>query len=248
MSIYSIITVLLVGILFILYYFERDRRMEYERSNKKLQDTIDQLDNQAKMIIKTDMALNKVQEELDRKITGLYTLHELGKGVSSTFNTENLFHLINQPFVFKLGFSRLLVMLKNEASGMLSTKSSVGYSDEEIKKIESELNKRKFQNLFKKQKSVLTDKDIEDAGQEYSLLDILNTESFITVPIIVRGEPAGFILLGNTSLYGKVDEGDAEFLSILAGQIGTAIEPYQNPQRQGFVSLKNITNPKLGAS
>ena len=90
------------------------------------------------------MALNKAQEELDKKITGLYTLHDLGKKISSTFNIENLFSLINQPFVLKLGFSKLLIMLKNDASGMLATKSSIGYSEVEIKTIESELNKRKF--------------------------------------------------------------------------------------------------------
>src|SRR3989338_646186 len=141
---YMIILALITGILFILYYLERSRRVESEKSNKKLQDIIKQLDSQAKIIIKTDLALNKVQEELDRKITGLYTLHELGKEMSSTFNIENLFGLINQPFVLKLGFSKLLIMLKNEYSGLFLTKSSIGYSDNEIKTIESELNKTRF--------------------------------------------------------------------------------------------------------
>jgi signal transduction histidine kinase len=225
MDMRAIVAVLIIGILLILYYFERFGRTESNRSNKKLQDTIDQLDNQAKIIIKTDLALNKVQEELDRKITGLYTLHELGKEVSSTFNIENIFRLINRPFVSKLGFSRLLVMLKDESSGMLVTKSSVGYSEAEIKTIESGLNKIKFADtLFKKQKTILTDRDIEETSHEHGLLDILNAESFITVPIVVKDEPVGFILLGNTSIYGKINEGDAEFLSILASQIGTAIE------------------------
>ena len=156
MDTYIIILALIIGILFILYYFEKSRRVESEKSNKKLQDIINQLDSQAKIIIKTDMALNKVQEELDRKITGLYTLHELGKKVNSTFNIENLFGLINQPFVFKLGFSKLLVMLKDGSSDMLTTKNSIGYSDTEIKAIETELNKRKFANaLFKKGRPIL---------------------------------------------------------------------------------------------
>ena len=225
MDIYIIISALVIGILFILYYFERSRRTGSEKLNKRLQDIIDQLDSQAKIIIKTDMALNKAQEELDKKITGLYTLHDLGKKISSTFNIENLFSLINQPFVLKLGFSKLLIMLKNDASGMLATKSSIGYSEVEIKTIESELNKRKFINsLFKKEQSIIVTGDNENLGQEYGLLDILNVESFITAPIIVKDEPAGFILMGNTSVYGKTIEGDSELLSILAGQIGTAIE------------------------
>ncbi|MEK7867877.1 MAG: ATP-binding protein [Candidatus Omnitrophota bacterium] len=225
MDIYIIISVLIIGVLFILYYFERNRRGGSEKLNKRLQDIIDQLDSQARIIIKTDLALNRAQEDLDRKITGLYTLHELGKEVSSTFNIENIFSLINQPFVLKLGFSKLLIMLKDNLSGMLVTKSSIGYSDAEIKTIELDLNKRKFANLlFKKEKPMLINRDTESASQEYALLDILNTESFITAPIAVKDESVGFILMGNTSLYGKVVEGDSELLSILASQIGTAIE------------------------
>ena len=223
MDIYIIILALIIGVLFILYHFERVKRVESEKSNKKLQDMITWLDNQAKIIIKTDLALNKVQEELDKKITGLYTLHELGKKISSTFNIENLFNMINQPFVFKLGFSKLLVMLKDESSGILAVKSSINYSDAEIKKIEVEFNKIKFLNyLFKKSRTMLVNRETENIEQEYSLLDILNTESFIAAPVVARNEPVGFILMGNTSLYGKVTEGDAELLSILASQIGTA--------------------------
>ncbi len=200
MELYIIFSALAIGVLFILYYFERNRRAGSEKINKRLRDIIDQLDNQAKIIIKTDLALNRAQEELDRKITGLYTLHELGKEVSSTFNTENLFGLINRPFVLKLGFSKLLIMLKNERSGTLTAKSSVGYSEAEIKTIESE-----FSKITLDTKSMIM-------------------ESGHRVPILVKNEPAGFILIGNTSLYGKITEGDAELLSILASQIGTAIE------------------------
>nr|MBU1328657.1 GAF domain-containing sensor histidine kinase [Candidatus Omnitrophota bacterium] len=225
MDLYIIISVLIIGVLFILYYFEINRRRGSEKLNKRLQDIIDQLDSQARIIIKTDLALNKAQEDLDRKITGLYTLHELGKEISSTFNIENIFSLINQPFVLKLGFSKLLIMLKDDLSGMLVTKNSIGYSDAEIKTIELDLNKRRFANLlFKKEKPLLINRDTESTSQEYALLDILNTESFITAPIAVKDESVGFILMGNTSLHGKVAEGDSELLSIFANQIGTAIE------------------------
>jgi signal transduction histidine kinase len=225
MDIYIIISALTIGILFILYLFQTNRRIELEKSNKKLQEVIGQLDSQAKIIIKTDLALNKVQEELDRKIAGLYTLHELGKKAGSISNIENLFDMINQPFVLKLGFSRLLLMLKNELSGMLVTKSSTGYSDTEIKTIEKELNKTKFDSfIFEKEKPVLLNRFVESIDRRWQLLDLLKVESLIATPIIVKNEAVGFILMGNTSLYGQIVEDDAELLSMLASQIGTAIE------------------------
>ncbi len=62
---------------------------------------------------------------------------------------------------------------------------------------------------------------------EDALSNMFKTESFLTVPIVVKDTPAGFILMGNVSSYTKITEGDAELLSVLASQIGTAIENSQ---------------------
>ncbi|MDP2921391.1 MAG: GAF domain-containing sensor histidine kinase [Candidatus Omnitrophota bacterium] len=208
-----------------LYHIETRRRIELEKSNKKLGGIIDQLDSQAKIIIKTDLALNKIQEELGRKITSLYALHELNKKISSTFNTEALFSMINQPFLAKLGYSKLLLMLKDGSSETMVIKSSIGYSEAEIKLIEPELNKTKFAGfLFKKEKPVLVDRFAESVDRRWNLLDMLKMESFVTAPVIVREEPVGFIIMGNDSAYEKISEKDSELLSILTGEIGTAIE------------------------
>lgn len=225
MNIYIYITiVILTGLLALLFYAEKNKRLGLEKEIRALKDTIDQLDSQAKLIIKTDLALNKVQEDLDKKITGLYTLHELGKKMGSTFNIENMLMCINQPFVFKLGFSKALIMMKDEHAGSIITKSCVGYSDNEIKRIEQNLNKNSVSEIFfKKGSSTVVNREM--AGKEIEFFsDIFETESFVTVPIIVKDEVIGFILMGNTSSYAKITEGDVEILSILASQIGTAIE------------------------
>lgn len=210
---------------FILYFFERAKHNASEEKNKRLEAVIRQLDEQARLIIKTDLALNKVQEELDKKITGLYTLHELGKKISSTFNIEDLFTLITQPLVFKLGFSKALIMLKDETSNTLLVKTSVGYSDAELRRIEKELNNGPITSpLLKKGSFSLVNSDLEKIEHEDVLSDIFKTESFLTVPIVAKDEGIGFILMGNASTYTKVTEGDVELMSILASQIGTSIE------------------------
>lgn len=221
----TLFLILITSIVLLLYYYERNRRIESEENNKRLRDIINQLDEQAKMIIKTDLALNKAQEELDKKITGLYTLHELGKKISSTFNIEDLFGLIKPPFVSKLGFSRGLIMLKDKVSGTIVAKTSMGYPDSEIKRIEKEINKGFIAApLFKKGEFLLVNRDLAKIEHEDVLSEIFKIESFLTVPIVVKDESVGFILMGNVSSYTKVTEGDAELLSILASQIGTAIE------------------------
>lgn len=216
---------LAIVILYMLYHFEITRRIKSEKFNKRLQNIVDQLDSQAKIIIKTDLALNKVQEDLDKKIASLYTLHELSRKVSSTFNIDTIFSMINHPFVLKLGFSKLIVMFKDDSSATMAIKSSVGYSDIEIKAIEMELNKTKFANfLFKKEKTLLVNILLENIDRKWDLLDLLKVESFLSAPIVVREEPVGFLIIGNTSMYGKTGKDDTDLVSMLSGLIGTAIE------------------------
>lgn len=221
----TILLIIITGIVFVVYFFERSRRLDLETTNKRLQDIIKQLDEQAKIIIKTDLALNKVQEELDKKITGLYTLHELGKKINSILNIDELFLLINRPLVYKLGFSKGLIMLKNAVSGSTVMKASIGYSESDIKRIQREINKgHDIDSLFKKGGFILVSRDLEKVENEDLFLEIFKTESFLTVPIVAKDEAIGFILMGNDSSYTKVTEGDVELLFVLASQIGTAIE------------------------
>jgi hypothetical protein len=41
---------------------------------QSLKYTLDEMDGQAKLVVRTDIELNRAQEELDKKITGLYAL------------------------------------------------------------------------------------------------------------------------------------------------------------------------------
>ncbi len=222
------LVIFLAGIILILYLFERNRRLKGDKANKSLENAIKELDEQAKMIIKSDLSLSKMHEELDKKITGLYTLHELGKKTSATFNIDDLPNLINQALVLKLGFSRAIMAFKDEHSGNIAIKTSIGYSDDEIKRMQKELNKKDnsflTKSLFRKTGFLLVNMDSKKIEHEDILSDIFKTESFLTVPIVVKDEPVGFILMGNESSYNRVAQGDAELLSILASQIGTAIE------------------------
>ncbi|MBP7836257.1 MAG: hypothetical protein KA022_02150, partial [Candidatus Omnitrophica bacterium] len=50
--------------------------------------SLDDMDEQAKLIVRTDMELNKIQEALDKKITGLYALQRLSRIISMTLEEE----------------------------------------------------------------------------------------------------------------------------------------------------------------
>ena len=81
--------------LIILTEKQRKARESLQRSLDKLKKAYDDLDEQAKIIVKKDLELNKTQEDLDKKINSLYTLHKLSKAISSTFDTAQLFSQID---------------------------------------------------------------------------------------------------------------------------------------------------------
>ncbi|MFH1478553.1 MAG: ATP-binding protein [Candidatus Omnitrophota bacterium] len=236
----QIILLIIIAMTLAFYVFEFLKRRSLEKECGKNSRTIKELDEQAKLMISTDLALNKVQQELDKKIAGLYALHELGKKINATFSVENLFSLVDQPLISRLGFSKALVALKDEGAKDLTIKSSIGYTDDEIISIQKEINKDSILNTLLKQDAFfLVNVDTKKIENEELLSKIFNTESFLTVPLAVKTDVSGFIFMGNSYSYAKVTQGDKELLSVLASQIGTAIEN-TNLYTEIFNSYKDL--------
>ena len=61
----SIITVVSLAIVLVL---KMDKLRQYQAIIENLKRSLDEMDEQAKLIVRTDMELNKTQEELDKKI------------------------------------------------------------------------------------------------------------------------------------------------------------------------------------
>lgn len=217
-----IITVtLLIAIL--LVKTQKERIAKAESSLNKLKTAYEELDEQAKIIVKTDLELNRTQEELDKRMTGLYALHDIGHMISTTLDREEIFRRIKAPSILKLGFSRSLVMLK-ETKG-IACKARTGYKQKDLDEIIPKLEEKKILEKILQQKELLLVNTIEEVKEEEKeLADIFDTPSFALVPIISEEKAVGFILGGNDSAYGRITEDDAELLSILANQISQALE------------------------
>ena len=71
--------IILGAFIYLIILTERQKkaRVSLQRSLEKLRKAYDELDEQAKIIVKKDLELNKTQEDLDKKINSLYTLQNL---------------------------------------------------------------------------------------------------------------------------------------------------------------------------
>ncbi len=193
----------------------------------KLKIAYDELDHQAKTIIRTDLELTKTKEELDKKIEGLYTLYQLGTSISATFNIDELFAAIDEPLIAELGFEKSLIFLIEERPFQLECKAEIGYSKKEIEEIKSMLIDKNIINKIvsqEEQKPKLVGSLKEASQEQKELAELFKVSSFIIAPLVIEKKIAGFIFIGNSLSYTKATEGDLEMVSILANQLATAIE------------------------
>ena len=77
----------------------------------RLRQSLDEMDEQAKLIIRTDMELNKTQEELDKKVNGLYALQKLSRAISTTLEETQIFKRIHPSYLEDLGFEKACCFL-----------------------------------------------------------------------------------------------------------------------------------------
>jgi len=84
---------------------------QLQNEAEELRQSLESMDEQAKIIVRTDMELNRIQEELDKKISGLYALQKLSHTISTTIDEELIFKKINPDYLNELGFEKTFVFL-----------------------------------------------------------------------------------------------------------------------------------------
>jgi len=84
---------------------------QLKTSLNKLMRSFNDLDEQAKLIVKTDLALNRAQEELDKRLSGLNALQKASRLISTTLNEDEIFHPLNESLLKELGFSKGLILM-----------------------------------------------------------------------------------------------------------------------------------------
>jgi signal transduction histidine kinase len=218
----GIFTLLGIIAIVIMFMAKIEEAKKLKTSLDKLKRAFDELDEQAKLIVKTDLALNKTQEELDKKVTGLYTLHKISRLISTTFDEDEIFRRIDESLINDLGFERSLIFVF-DASRNLACQMEGGYTKIEIDRIRENLTQdRIFSPLMTKAKTLSSLNT--DPHTQNRITRAFGINFFVLAPIITQDGIAGVIFAGNKSGYSLISEGDEELLTILANQIGQALE------------------------
>ncbi len=214
-----------VGILITLLIRKTDEVNQQKELLNKMTRSFNDLDEQAKLIVKTDLELNKAQEELDKRLSGLNSLQKTSRLISTTLDEEEIFHRLDQPLMSELGFEKNLILMY-DADKKLHCRIESGFSKEEIIYILSQLEKERALATALREGHSFSSVSSPKVRKE-KIMQLFDVEHFILTPILTQEGMIGIVFVGNRSSASSVTEGDEELFSILANQIGQSLENAQ---------------------
>ncbi len=216
-----IIFILLCAAAYLFYAFitkeETINAMKKERD--KLMRSFNDLDDQAKMIVRTDLELNKIREEMDKRLNGLNALQRTSRQMSQALNESEIFQRISPSLFEDLAFARVLIACVDD-SNILKIHLNVGYKAPQAEAILKEIN---AEESIKAVGHSLSSLNCPNKTKE-KIMRVFESEYFVLSPILAQTGSIGFVFAGNRYNAPAVTQGDEELITILAGQIGQSIE------------------------
>ena len=203
-----------------------ERIKQAQQTVRKLEGVLNELDEQAKLIVRTDMELNRTQEDLDKKIRDLYALHRLSQTISTTLEESQIFRRIREGHPEELGFEKILIFFWNYKEKKFYASMAMGYNQEETDSLIFNLNLDKdfYISLLKNERTMSSLALKEDSTSREKINNMFKVISFILSPVLPKEGNHGFLFTGTDSPEKALTEGDEESITILANQIGQGLE------------------------
>ncbi len=217
---------IVIVLLTIVLILKIDKIKKLQTMVDKLRKSLEEMDEQAKLIVRTDIELNKAQEELDKKITGLYALQRLSRIISTTLEESQIFKVIESTSFEDLGFEKAWVLLWDDKENKFIPQLNIGYLHDEIETIKPQVNSDKdiYLDLIKTGKTFSSISAPHNTASREKINHIFKVNSFVVSPILPKEGSKGFFFVGTENMDVAITEGDEELITILSNQIGQALE------------------------
>jgi signal transduction histidine kinase len=203
-----------------------DNIKQLQAAIDKLKKSLEEMDEQAKLIVRTDIELNRAQEELDKKISGLYALQRMSRAISTTLEENQIFKMIEANHLEDLGFEKGCAFLWSASQNKFILQLTIGYAENDIEPIKSAVNsdKNEYLRLIANEKTISSISESTNPTARDKITGIFNAASFVISPILLKEGNKGFLLVGTDNAEVVITEGDEELITILSNQIGQALE------------------------
>ncbi len=222
MIIYNIlIDVLLVGLSFVLAVslVNKNKKVcQLEIALNKMTRSFNDLDEQAKLIVKTDLELNSAQEELDKRLNSLDALQKTSRLISTALEEKEIFRHLEHSLTLDLSFEKNLICIYDK-DRVLRPRLNIGFSESDIQCVLTNLE----ESIDIKQslaKGGVFSSTTSTPKDKKTIIRIFDIEYFVLAPILTQNNFVGLLFVGNRSDASAITAGDEELISILANQIG----------------------------
>jgi signal transduction histidine kinase len=216
-----IIFILLLALAYLLFesMYKTNTIRGLKEEHDRLMRSFNDLDEQAKLIVRTDVELNKAREEMDKRLNGLNALQRTSRLMSQALNEGEIFQRISPALFEDLGFARFMIACMNDSS-VLKVRLNTGYKDTRAEAILKEITGLE---VLKGVTQTLSSNHCPNKTRE-KIIQTFDTDHFIISPILTQTGDIGFVFAGNRINAPAVTQADEELITILAGQIGQCLE------------------------
>ncbi|MBF0593841.1 MAG: GAF domain-containing sensor histidine kinase [Candidatus Omnitrophica bacterium] len=222
LSIFCLTLLTAAGTLLYFLINKNEELRDLKAAHAKIMLSFNELDEQAKLIVKTDLELNKAQEELDRRLNGLNTLQKLARTMRTSLDENEAFQRIDPKLMTELGFSRTLAVAINENEALVC-RTAINFPSTHIDTTLKTLKTNSAILEALKNGTVFSSLSTAPKARA-AIVSLFETEHFILAPLLTQAGLAGFLLTGNQYHASPITEGDEELISILASQLAQTIE------------------------
>ncbi len=190
---------------------------------------LDEIDRDKTLLKERFDELAAVNRELSRRVTMLSEINNAARALASLTDTQQVLAQTMRPIVDVFGFDRALIMLVDDAGKHLEYRYGVGESAEMVGKLSGyRIPLAHDGNLLiqvLKRKKAATIRDAVAAGLNPTnrILADFRPGSFVVCPLIAEDKAIGVLGVDRRGSDPQVTEADAEFLSIFAYNIATAL-------------------------
>jgi len=198
-------------------------------SKSLLLETINEMEEDKKIIEEKYEEVNRLNLELNYKIKQLLAIHETGKAILSVLNLEQLLTVIMKILSNVCQINRAVIMLVNENEGVLEYIHSTGFDGkvpEAVKNYKVSLNR--LSNILVRvtntgRSEYVPEVKNSNLRKENIMLTLSKPISVYVVPLITRSKVIGVI--ATDAVDGKgIPKETRETLEVFAPQIAIAIE------------------------
>lgn len=211
-----------LGIMGYLAFASESHRREIEELGR-LRAAYDQLDQQAKLIIRTDLELHRTQEELDRRLASLMSLYQLSRELQVNIRPEEVFRKLDANILTNFGFTKGAIAIC-PALDQMQWSSIVGMPPEAAEKLQDHIV---ASGLLKQIVTHPTPRILREISAtqpaERAVLEIVDAPAVVIAGILPQAGPAGLLVLGRSGVAAQ-SRADEELVAILTSYLAIALE------------------------